>query len=122
MSLFKGNGWKKGDNYAICDVCGLRYLSSELSKRWDGLVVCEDDWEPRHPQEFVRAVADIPTAKGYIRVEPNDDFRLAACNSENRIAVAGVGIASCMIAGLEPGDRAGVYDGSWVGTFNEDTL
>lgn len=117
MSLFKGNGWKKGDNYAICDVCGLRYLSSELSKRWDGLVVCEDDWESRHPQEFVRAVKDNPIARGFIRLEPTDTFVTPLCST--RIAIAGQAIASCMIAGNE---SDGLPNTVPSGTFNEDTL
>lgn len=41
---------------AICDVCGFKYRASELKLRWDGLRVCAEDFERRHPQEFVRAV------------------------------------------------------------------
>ena len=29
-------------------------------KRWDGAMVCEADYETRHPQEFVRARRDNP--------------------------------------------------------------
>jgi len=32
--------------------------SSRSRKRWDGLLVCEADWEPQHPQDFVRGVKD----------------------------------------------------------------
>lgn len=51
---------------AICDVCAQKYKSSEMKKRWDGLMVCPNDWEPRHPQDFLRAVPDrqaIPWAR-----------------------------------------------------------
>ena len=47
-----------GSYNAICDVCGLKYKASDLLKRWDGLMVCKFDWEPRHPQEFIRAKHD----------------------------------------------------------------
>ena len=47
-----------GSYNAICDVCGLKYKASALLKRWDGLMVCKWDWEPRHPQEFIRAKND----------------------------------------------------------------
>lgn len=51
--------YKKGDWKAVCDVCGQRYLMSKLRKRWDGLMVCSNDFEPRQPQDFVRAKVDI---------------------------------------------------------------
>ncbi len=47
-----------GDHYKICDVCGFQKRSSQTFKRWDGLMVCEEDWEPRHPQDFVRGRTD----------------------------------------------------------------
>ena len=47
-----------GDWNAICDVCAQKYKSSQMKKRWDGLMVCPNDWEPRHPQDFLRAVPD----------------------------------------------------------------
>lgn len=34
-----------GDWNAICDVCGQKYKASQLMKRWDGLMVCKEDWE-----------------------------------------------------------------------------
>lgn len=43
---------------AICQVCGFKFKASDLLKRWDGLMVCRHDWEPRHPQEFIKAVPD----------------------------------------------------------------
>ena len=56
-----------GSYNAICDVCGLKYKASELLKRWDGAIVCKWDWEPRHPQEFIRAKFDnapLPFTRG----------------------------------------------------------
>lgn len=44
-----------GDSKACCDVCGFDYKQSQLRKRWDGAMVCKADWEPRHPQDFVKA-------------------------------------------------------------------
>ena len=112
MSLFKGSGWKKGDNWAVCDVCGREFLASTLMKRWDGLVVCKDDWEPRHPQEFVRAVKDDSRAKGYIRVEPADIFVTGICTT--RSSRAGCAVAGCAIAGMDipcPAVPPGTFSG-----------
>lgn len=47
-----------GQNNVICDVCGFKYKSSQVRTRWDGLTVCKKDWEPRQPQDFVRAKHD----------------------------------------------------------------
>lgn len=63
----------KGDWKAICDVCGREYKASYLRKRWDGLMCCNDDWEPRHPQDFVRGVTDIQVPP-WTRPEPSDNF------------------------------------------------
>lgn len=50
--------YKSGDNWVTCDVCGFDIYASDIKKRWDGLLVCEDDYELRHPQDFVRARKD----------------------------------------------------------------
>jgi hypothetical protein len=44
-----------GDSNGICDCCGFKFKQSQLRKRWDGAMVCKADWEPRHPQDFVKA-------------------------------------------------------------------
>ncbi|MGH7745394.1 MAG: hypothetical protein ACREQ5_11470, partial [Candidatus Dormibacteria bacterium] len=48
----------KGQYNAICDVCGFMRKSGEIKLRWDGLMVCKEDWEPRQPQDFVRGVPE----------------------------------------------------------------
>jgi hypothetical protein len=47
-----------GDFWRICEVCGFKYRSTQTSKRWDGLIVCREDFETRHPQDFVRGLTD----------------------------------------------------------------
>lgn len=49
-----GDEFILGDSNAICDVCGWKYKQSQLRKRWDGAMVCNKDWEPRHPQDDIR--------------------------------------------------------------------
>lgn len=46
--------WKPHDWVAVCEVCGFKYPASKLKERWDGLRVCKDDWEPRHPLDSAR--------------------------------------------------------------------
>ena len=47
-----------GDYNVICDRCGFKVKRAECLKEWTGLLVCEKCWEPRHPQDFVKAKAD----------------------------------------------------------------
>jgi NAD-dependent SIR2 family protein deacetylase len=35
---------------AICDRCGYQYPYLELRKEWNGLFVCPECYEPKHPQ------------------------------------------------------------------------
>lgn len=43
-----------GDSKAECDVCGFYMHHSKLRKRWDGAMVCEADFETRHPQDLIK--------------------------------------------------------------------
>lgn len=43
----------------ICDICGRKFKSTELQKRWDGYMVCEKDWEPRNILDFYRVRNDV---------------------------------------------------------------
>lgn len=47
--------FKSGDWNVVCPVCGFPYKASQLRKRWDGVMVCLDDWEPRHELDLIRA-------------------------------------------------------------------
>jgi hypothetical protein len=47
-----------GDFWRICDRCGFRKRASATFRTWDGLYVCEEDFETRHPQDFVRGRMD----------------------------------------------------------------
>lgn len=37
-----------GDHLLVCDLCGMQVWRSQARKRWDGLMVCEQDYEVRH--------------------------------------------------------------------------
>lgn len=67
------NDYRPGDHWIICDVCGFKARASDSRKRWDGLRVCKPDWEPRHPQDFVRGQRDRQTVPD-ARPEPTDTF------------------------------------------------
>lgn len=48
----------KGDHKVICDRTGFEKMRSQCRYEWNGLLVAEDEWEPRQPQDFVRGVPD----------------------------------------------------------------
>lgn len=60
-----------GDWNVICDRCSRKRKRSQCDKTWDNLIVCRDGcWEPRHPQDFARAIADDPSVPD---PRPDDD-------------------------------------------------
>jgi len=67
------NYYTSGQWNLICDVCGKKIKSGKSRHRWDGFVVCEDDWEERQPQDFVRARQDKITVP-FTRPRPTDLF------------------------------------------------
>lgn len=56
--MSKQNFFAEGDWNGQCDQCGFAFKFSELRKRWDGAWVDDRCFEPRQPQDFVRAVRD----------------------------------------------------------------
>lgn len=58
---------------SICDVCGFRFPSDKLKDRWDGLKVCHNDWESRHPQDFIR-IREEKIAPDWVRPVAPDNF------------------------------------------------
>lgn len=87
----------------ICDVCGFEYGSDEVRKRWDNLIVCEKDWETRHPQDFIRPGRETNKLP-FVRPEPppvytNITYTPNYCDILGTQAIAGRGVAGCMIAG-----------------------
>lgn len=90
------NFYKPGQWNAICYVCGRKFKSSELKKNWKGYWVCSRDWEPRHPQDFVRAVPDVQTPPW---VQPPSDILFPQCTLQGRMSVGGYAVAGCVVAG-----------------------
>ena len=92
-----------GSYNAICDVCGLKYKASELSRRWDGAMVCEADYETRHPQEFVRARRDNPKLP-FIRpdIDSEDIAITLDCNAFEFETTTNVAFQSMLQAWANP--------------------
>jgi hypothetical protein len=59
---------------AVCDVCGFEFYNTELKKRWDNLMVCSKDWEPRHPMDLIKVKKEESQNLPWTRPEPADVF------------------------------------------------
>ncbi len=66
-------GYIPGDPLAVCDICGFRFHMSQTRKTWDGLRVCEKDYDPKHPQLTIRGIPDRQAVYDG-RPEPKDVF------------------------------------------------
>lgn len=93
------NGYIDNSSYVagewnlVCDVCGFRFKSGKIKKRWDGLLVCKDDWETDHPQKYIRVREDGQSVP-YIRDEPADQFQYV-CYIWGASAFADLAEADC---------------------------
>lgn len=91
--------YKKGVWNCLCDVCGFQFKSSDLRKRWDGFMVCDADWEMRHPLDLIKIARESPSPP-WTRSEPDDGFETlaASCTLDNSVAKAEVAVAGCAVA------------------------
>jgi hypothetical protein len=85
--------YNNGDWLAICDACGRQFPASSLRMRWDNLMTCEGDWEPRQPQDFVKGVADLMKPP-WVRSESQDQF--IPINFTTDLGVATLGSSSSL--------------------------
>ena len=95
------NYYVSGEFNVTCDVCSKKIKSHEARHRWDGFIVCADDYEVRHQQDFVRARQDKITVPFQRPIPPyifvsNITYQ---CTVEGSSAVAGQAVAGCSITG-----------------------
>jgi hypothetical protein len=90
-----------GNYNALCDSCGRKFKALSLKKRWDGLMVCEEDWEMRHPSDFLR-VQKEKIAVEFARPYPAQDTYIGTtCTVTETNGKADWGTADCARAGLD---------------------
>ena len=87
-----------GEWNAQCFRCGRKRKANELKKQWQGYFVCPEHWEPRQPQDFVRAIPDRPAAPwvqplNWNYVGPN----IALCTIASSSAIPGEMAPGCSI-------------------------
>lgn len=91
------NYFKPGDWNANCSMCGGTFKASQLRKHWQGMMRCNRCWEPRQPQDFVKAPppeAPIPWA------QPPADTFVPVCSAISSSAVPGSAGPGCFKPGV----------------------
>lgn len=78
-----------------CDVCGFRFPSNKLKRRWDGVMACEKDWETRHPQTLIKVRGET-AVPSYTRHNPVEYIQM--CTIITSSGYADLGEADCMRA------------------------
>lgn len=98
------NYYISGDHNVTCDVCSKKIKMSEAKLRWDGFLVCKDDYEMRHPQDFVRARQDKISVSNTRPIPPfifTDidyiDTNNSTCTPSGSQSIPMEGIPGCMI-------------------------
>jgi len=99
-----------GNWNALCDSCGRKFKALDLKRRWDGLMVCKDDYELRHESDFLRVQKEKITVEFSRPYPATDTFISYICSVSGRYAMADVGTADCMVVGLYDSNMTGEED------------
>ena len=91
MTTFHSGQWN-----AVCDRCGFKFKSSELRKDWQGLMVCDKDFETRHQQDFIKIRAE-KAVPDWVRPRPEDTFK-TVCYIYESSGYADLAASDCMRA------------------------
>lgn len=93
------NYFKSGSWNCICMLCGVQFKAEDMLKRWDGMLVCKKDWEPRHSLDFLRATPERGTVP-FTAPEPTDQFVVVPYLQIVQ-GIAGVGVSGYAISGYD---------------------
>jgi len=104
-----------GDWNIQCYECGRKRKASMVVKNWQGYYVCRKDYEPRHPQDFVRGVPERPMPP-WVQPPPEDVF-VGFCTINGMSAIPGFAIPGCSIPGRTFIDYEAVPDEAPVCDF-----
>lgn len=102
-------GWKPGQHWVECMRTGRAVRVQDIRKEWTGSLVAKEEFEVRHPQEFLRGVPDDPSAVGYTNPE-GDSVDIGLDYGE---AIAGIAHAGSARTGYDD-----TFNDLPSGTFN----
>ena len=97
MTTTRQDYFSPGTWNAVCDRCGAKLKASQLTKDWQGFMLCSRCWEPRHPQDFVRARPTAePAPVPFVRPPATPDY-VAVCSMIGRTGVVDDAVVDCSI-------------------------
>ena len=82
---------------AICDRCGQQYYLKELKKEWTGMKVCQECYEPKHPQLLPKRTINEPIALFEPRPDGVQSVNVSIWNGGDS-TIASVGMQPASIA------------------------
>lgn len=89
----KADYWAPGDHNAVCFECGRKFKASTMVRHWQGYYLCKQHWNPRQPQDFVRAIPDVQTPP-WVQPMPADVF-VFICDPVTSQGSSDYGVADC---------------------------
>jgi hypothetical protein len=89
----KRTNWP-GNWKVTCHVCGFWYPSSDIRKRWDGLLVCPSDYETRHPQTLIKVHGET-AVPSFISKDASPDVEQGVCSLATSSCYADLCTADC---------------------------
>lgn len=90
-----------GNWKVACHVCGMWYPSSEIKHRWDGLLVCHKDWEPKHPQLLIK-IREETSFPDFVSEDAQPDQFVTYCDIITSSPYVGMGVVGCAQVGPYP--------------------
>ena len=66
-------GYISGSHWANCDFCDHQFRAEDLQETWDHFWVCDEDYEKRHEQDFLRVRPEVITVQDPIRPSNTDN-------------------------------------------------
>lgn len=109
-------GYRSGSHWAVCDQCTGQFRAEDLQETWDHFWVCDEDFESRHPQDFLRVRAETITVQQPIRLDNTDNIVSTSFQegANGYSAVAGLAVAGLSKCGKDRNDDMQIPEG----TFN----
>ena len=111
-------GYRPGSHWATCDRDGFQYRAEDLKETWDGLWVNDQDYETRHPQDFLRVRAERISVTQPIRHENTNNQVEPTFSSGGTVhsGVVGFAIVGEAVAGRDFDVEFSIP----TGTFNNE--
>lgn len=79
------NRYKSGDNNVIDDITGFKYKASDMRKlsgEQKGLLTHKSNWNPAHPQLYIKPKPDNQTVRD-VRLRQEENFITTAVTQDD---------------------------------------